>query len=177
MAEDWLDLGEVLDFSSTTFVWVGRMSPSGTQWIFGDAGVSANNLFRISATDGNYSVRFRGPTGGPIDLGTTTSEASTYHIATVTLDSTGSESIGSLYVNGSLATTLASGGYHAGTWMATPSIDYETRLGKHPDSSSGDFLDGEVAEVLVFARPVTEQERRRLECYLRTKYGVSGPEC
>ncbi len=175
--EDWFDLGEMLDFSSATFVWVGRTNPSGTQWVFGDTGSSTNNVFRISTDGGNYTVRFRGSSGGPIDLASAGSEAASYHIATITLDSTGTDPTASLFVNGTLVSTLASGGYQPGNWMATPGPNYQTRLGKHPDSTNGEFLDGEIAEVLLFARAISEPERARLECYLRMTYGISGPVC
>ena len=61
-------------------------------------------------------------------------------------------------------------GRHGGSAAVTSNfVDEALQIGWH---NGGNFLDGDIAEVIVFDRALTDSERRRIEVYLGEKYAL-----
>ena len=123
---------------------------------------AATFVDKFSGTSAGYSLRTNTTAKTRIQLNAKTldvaSSPNTYYIFTATYDQVNSK----IFINGGLLGTQA---------YASPITNTSTPLYVGGRSTSNN-LDGDIAEVLIYNRALTDNERYNLESYVYGKYGV-----
>ncbi|MCC7259478.1 MAG: FG-GAP repeat protein [Alphaproteobacteria bacterium] len=127
--------------------------------------LDGSNAYKISArrSDGNTTATLTGGTSG----------TASFNLVTAMVDYYLTDAY--LYVDGTLANSNTSF-LASGSTSSTNSV--AVRLGAQAAAAATGFLNGSVAEVLVFNRPMYGTEREAIECYLGRKYNLTlGHSC
>jgi hypothetical protein len=146
---------------------------------FLDEGTGNNTVYIKNATSGNPSgsamyglvgapsssgpISFSMNVGGWADYPTSINLTDTIpRVLSMTYDGTNQK----VYSNGSLSNTFSISGN-----IATSNGRFQIG-GYNLSFNAADYFYGEIAEVIMYNRAVTEAERQQVEAYLNTKYAI-----
>jgi len=149
--DDWMNLPDVIDVDSFTLFLVGKFNANGFDQYFisGQPG-SGDSRLRIAEYYWSGVTRIR---VGATDY-TVGSKDTNVH----------------LYVVNSVSNAWEDGNFYAGqtnTSTLTPTLS----LGSYNEGTK-DFLNGDIAEVILYNRVLTEEENNQIGFYLAVKYDI-----
>ncbi len=153
--DDWVDLADVVDVNSFTLFLVGKFNSIGGDQYFisGQSGDPVlDNRVRIAQYDWSTQFRFR---AGTTDYSTPEKNTAAH---TFGLNSVSDAWLDGSFVDGQ--TNTASG--------LTPALS----LGSYKEGSSG-FLNGDIAEVVLYNRVLDAAEVAQVSAELNTKYATA----
>ncbi|MCC7260144.1 MAG: hypothetical protein IT567_03850 [Alphaproteobacteria bacterium] len=126
-------------------------------------------VFMDSATSHSYKLNARrsdGDTTASISGGTSGTTA--FNLVSAIMDYNNTDAY--LYVDGTLAVSNTSF-LTSGSTSNTNSVT--VRIGAQADAVPTGFLNGDIAEILVFNRAMLDANRKAVECYLARKYNLT----
>lgn len=168
-----------LDSTAGSIFVVGMATSFATQPVFVFGSDTATNsvhragMFIFSTTSALSFIQRANDTNDFV-TGNTVIATSTYHIFEA--HSTGSAY--SLVVDGTTQTLSIVGGANTGDWFGdSPAID-NLSLGAEVDLAPGNFLPGDIAEVIIYDSVLSADERDQVWTYLRGKWfgGISSAD-
>lgn len=154
-----------------------RLSISNSTLLNPSAGVSVMAVVRRTsgATVARVLSKTNGSTGYGLDFSNGTTVRSLINntsSASTTLAATISGVVAAIYSTTDGNKIYVNGGAPVLATYSTAIVSNTTSVGLGGDAVGGSYLDGEIAELLVFNKAITDDERKDVEAYLYEKYGV-----
>ena len=182
----FFDLSEFMSFTDPTVFVVGHQTTGAAQFFFSDFGAALPSRFNIGVDNANQlhviiaETAGAGGTdifGGAALAGTAISAASNG----MTIISVSKNGVAAnVYLDGTQfnAPTTATDATFDNTtqWDGTSGVD-NPRIGKRALNALGDYLNGGIAEIIMYNTTLSDANRQRVECYLSRKYSIAGPTC
>jgi hypothetical protein len=157
--------------SAGTIIAVYKTSSNSSQYLFSSADESGNAYYGatlvIDANGKVATVQRNNDTQDYVFGGLGT--GGSFHA--LTLSSNGSAY--TMYLDGTLQSLTVSSGSNSGDWFADTSLRDNIAVGALKRDTNSGFMNGDIAEVLVYSRELSAGERQKVERYLANKYSIT----
>lgn len=167
---EYLHLPDFMQSPNVTAFFVCRCPQQPIQqYLFSDYGDVLQKRFYIRVVAAVDTMQFMVQDIIPINMFVDSiNNSAVYHILTARIEQQTIE----LYYNGAFDNSHTDGSYDpTTTWNGSMADMYPT-IGRDSDPVGGNFLFGEIAEVIFYNKALPSGERRDIERYLSEKYGI-----
>jgi len=182
---DFMRFGQFLDYPNLTLFLVGKAAadpPVGDyQAFFSDYGTDGDELFIVQAWEGSTTSSktmrtiVRDTDRDAIGLSALAgSDVTDYFLFTFRLDEPNDMTLRrEMFPDGTFVQdTPSNAAYDSTTWQGTFG---EPRMGVVSNNTGAGVLNGDIAELIIFDRKLTDDEYQGVEAYLRQKYFLPEP--
>ncbi|GEM_PF-1395962 len=168
--QEYFHIPDFLSSPDVTAFFVCRCPQQPTpQNIFFDYGDSISKRFIVQVLGTFDTIQFMVQDVFAINFFTNSiNDSSVYHILTTRIEQQTIE----LYYNGAFDNNNTEGLYDLTTTWEGSQADMYPTIGRDSDPIGGNFLTGEIAEIIFFNKALPSDGRREIERYLSEKYGI-----